>query len=74
MIVADDVMGMTGTANMDYRSLYLNFENVVFMANTKGLLDMKSDLNDMMEDGQFQNLKDYINVPLSKKIIWGKYS
>lgn len=41
--VSDDMYGVVGTINLDYRSLYLHFECGVWMYNTDSLMDIKND-------------------------------
>ena len=40
--VCDDELAVIGTINLDYRSLYLHFENGVLMYKTKVVSDMKT--------------------------------
>ncbi len=42
-IIADDNVGVVGSINLDYRSLYLHFECGTFMAGSSALLDLKED-------------------------------
>ncbi len=41
--VSDDIMGVVGTINLDYRSLYLHFECGVWMYEVPALADLKKD-------------------------------
>jgi len=41
--VSDDNLGVIGTANLDFRSLYLHFECGVVMYKTKALYELKED-------------------------------
>ncbi|MFV0464784.1 MAG: cardiolipin synthase [Lachnospiraceae bacterium] len=41
--VSDDKLATVGTVNLDYRSLYLHFENGVFMYRSQAVLQVKSD-------------------------------
>ncbi len=41
--LVDDLYGVVGTINMDYRSLYLHFECGVWLYNTPSLPEMKQD-------------------------------
>ena len=41
--VSDDEIGVVGTINMDYRSLYLHFECGVLLYKTKSLMEIKND-------------------------------
>lgn len=43
MMLADDRVGVIGTANLDFRSLCLHFECGVRMYNTRAIYDMKND-------------------------------
>ncbi len=42
-VISDDVFGVTGSVNMDYRSYYLHYECGVLMYKTKANIDMKND-------------------------------
>lgn len=41
--LADDVVGIVGTINLDYRSLLHHYENAVFMYRTKAVAQLKED-------------------------------
>lgn len=41
--VSDDVVATVGTTNLDYRSLYLNFECGVWMYGSKAVMEVKRD-------------------------------
>ena len=43
VFVCDDMVATVGTFNLDYRSLYLHFENGVFMYKCKAVQDVKND-------------------------------
>lgn len=43
-IVSDDVVGIVGTINLDYRSFMHHYEDGVFMYDTAALHEMKSDM------------------------------
>lgn len=45
--VCDDVCAMIGTSNLDYRSLYLHFENDVFLYDCPAVGDMAADFREM---------------------------
>ncbi len=41
--VCDDKVAAVGTINLDYRSLFLHFENGVYLYNTNTVMDIKND-------------------------------
>jgi cardiolipin synthase len=45
--VCDDSSAMIGTSNLDYRSLYLHFENDVFLYDCPAVGDMAKDFREM---------------------------
>ncbi len=47
--VCDDKIGVVGSINMDYRSLYLHFECGVFMYQTSSILEIKNDFLEILE-------------------------
>ena len=42
-IVADDECAVVGSINFDYRSLYLHFENAVYLSGCNAVSDLKRD-------------------------------
>ena len=42
-VVSDDVCGVVGTINMDYRSMFLHFEDAVLLYQDPTVLDIKAD-------------------------------
>lgn len=60
-IVCDDKVAAIGTINLDYRSLYLHFENGVLFYNSSVVLDAKNDFLEILEDSTldtFEALKE----------------
>ena len=47
--VVDDMYGVVGTVNLDYRSMYLHFECGVFMYKTDSIVDIKKDFLETIE-------------------------
>ena len=45
--VCDDETAVVGTINMDYRSLYLHFENAAFIYNSPIIADIKKDFDEL---------------------------
>ena len=58
MFVIDDVRAVVGTINLDYRSLYLHFENGVYMENVSEIKEMKKDFSDTFEKCKVLEDKD----------------
>ncbi len=52
MCVSDAETAIIGTINLDYRSLYLNFENGVFLYDVKAIHDIYEDFMKMFEQSQ----------------------
>lgn len=49
MFVSDDVKAVVGTINLDYRSLYLHFEDGCFLYRNSAVMDIKNDFLYMFE-------------------------
>ena len=62
--ICDDIKGVCGTINLDYRSLYLHFENAVFLYNQKAVMDMKKSF--------LESLKDCENITMEKLYKYSK--
>lgn len=68
--VSDDKIGIVGSANMDYRSMNLNYECISLIYETGTEKDIKNDYINMIENSCIEvELKDWIKRPLFKKII-----
>ena len=62
VFVADDIVATVGTINLDYRSLYLHFENGTYLLGCKAIMDIKQDLLDSIAEGHQVTL-DEIKKP-----------
>ena len=71
IVLIDDEYALTGTTNLDYRSLYLHFENCIFLYQNECIKDIKNDLDDMITSSTLQDKNKYINASGFKRIIWG---
>lgn len=49
VFVTDDVAAAVGTVNLDYRSLYLHFENGTFLYGSEKVMDVKQDIVETLE-------------------------
>jgi cardiolipin synthase len=63
MIITDDYKALIGTANLDFRSLYLHFENMVYLEQCPAISDMINFFDATKEKSQY--VKD-----LSKRNIF----
>lgn len=50
VFVSDDISSVVGTINLDYRSLYLHFENAVLLYKSKKIMDIKKGFLNALED------------------------
>ncbi len=71
VVLIDDEYALTGTVNLDYRSLYLHFENSIFLYKNNCLKDIVNDLDEMINASQLQDKNKYLNASIFKRIIWG---
>ena len=49
VFASDDKVATVGTINMDYRSLYLHFEDGVWMYKNDVILDIRDDFTETLE-------------------------
>lgn len=72
MFVSDDTQAVVGTINLDYRSLYLHFENACYMYKTPAVMDVKKDFLYMVENSCTEiTYEDCRNRPRLQRIIAG---
>ena len=70
MFVSDDTKAVVGTINLDYRSLYLHFENGCFMYNTPAVMDVKRDFENMFaEECREVTKEECHSVPLKRRAL-----
>ncbi len=60
MSLSDDCVATCGTINLDYRSLYLHFENGVFFYQGDHIVQMKEDFEDMFSKSK-EVTQDYVD-------------
>ena len=58
VFVSDDIRAVVGTINMDYRSLYLHFENGIYMENVSEVSKIYEDFEETFRDCQKLNDAD----------------
>lgn len=68
-IVADDKYAIVGTANFDFRSFYLHFENGVFMYKSKAVQQVAGDYQDTLDESCEITLVMCNNTPFLKRIL-----
>lgn len=56
--ICDDEIGIVGTINMDYRSLYLHFECGVLMYRTQAVKDLKKDSIETIKASREVSIED----------------
>ncbi len=67
VFVADDEVATVGTYNLDYRSLYLHFENGCYMYKCKCIKDIEDDFQETMAQSSKVTLMGCKNRPLYYK-------
>lgn len=67
--VSDDEVGVVGSINMDYRSLYLHFECGTWLYKTSTVLDIKEDFLKTQEICTPISLEDCRNVNLTTRLL-----
>ncbi len=58
VFVCDDMVATVGTLNLDYRSLYLHFENGIYMYKCKAVFDIKKDCEDTIKKSHLVTKKE----------------
>lgn len=66
-LMIDNRIVSIGTVNMDFRSLYLHFENGVILYNTPSVIDIKKDADKVVGSSHQITLKDMRKRKISEK-------
>ena len=69
VMASDDLIATVGTVNLDYRSLYLHFENGAFLYGSKKIIDIRDDLISMMEEGHELTLAECDRGPIVEFLL-----
>ena len=67
MFISDDEKATVGTINLDYRSLFLHFENGCFIYKSESIIDIEEDYQDMLSRSKKVSLVECKNRPLYYK-------
>ena len=68
-IVSDDESAVVGTANFDYRSFYLLYENGVYMYRTDAVIQMKTDFEDILKSCVKITEEYYHDIPVLNRFL-----
>ncbi len=66
VFVSDDRCAAVGTINLDYRSLYLHFENGTYLYGSEKVMDVKNDFLEALESSHEVTLKEIGIHPLKE--------
>ena len=69
MYVSDDELAIVGSANMDYRSLFLHFESCAIFYGGQFVQDVKDDFTNIFEASHEVTLADIKKTPLYKRLL-----
>ncbi|MGL4362761.1 MAG: cardiolipin synthase [Cellulosilyticaceae bacterium] len=67
--LVDDEVGVIGSINLDYRSLYLHFECGVWMYKTTALMELKEDYIEVLKECRPIQFEDCKNIKWYLRII-----
>ena len=67
MFISDDEKATVGTVNLDYRSLFLHFENGCFLYHNSAIADIEEDYQQMLSDSRKISLMECRNRPILYK-------
>ena len=67
--VADDRYATVGTVNLDYRSMFLHFENGVLLYDTPTVDQIRADFLDTQEKSLEVTLEDCKQVPFLRRLM-----
>jgi len=70
MFIVDDELAVVGTINLDYRSLFLHYENATFMYKTKCIKDMKNDYMNCVKVSDQIDYARYKKYAAPRRLLW----
>ncbi len=69
-VVADDLYASIGTCNLDYRSLYLQYENGAWLCGTPSVIDVRKDFLANLAHCEEITSEFCKNTSVRKRIMW----
>jgi len=69
MIVSDDNTAMLGTVNLDYRRLFLNFEDSVLIYDNSEIVLVKNDFENTILNSKLINITEYKKINIFKRFL-----
>ena len=69
MYVSDDIQAIVGSANMDFRSMYLHFENCCSFYGGSMVNEVKNDFEQTLQQCHRVSLEDVKKTPLWKRVF-----
>ena len=67
IFVSDDNKATVGTINLDYRSLYLHFENGVYLEDVNEIKDIHNDVKEIIKESRQLTKKD-VNYNIYRRL------
>lgn len=68
-IVSDDILGIVGSANFDFRSLYLHYEVSCMLYDSSTIIDIKKDFLETIEKSEEITIEKCKKTNIFKRII-----
>ena len=68
-IIIDDSYAYIGTANMDYRSLFLHFENGALVMNDTEIKKMSDDYINTINESELITLEKWLKRPIRQRLL-----
>ena len=67
----DNMRAVVGTANLDYRSLYMHYENGLYIYNDSATLDaIKRDFDKVLSESKEMTINEILKMPIRYR-VWG---
>ena len=67
--LSDDKVGVVGTINLDYRSLYLHYECATLFYKNEGLKSIREDFENTFAESQEVTMEYYHSIPLISRFF-----
>jgi len=68
-IICDNIVAVLGTVNLDYRSLYLNFENSLYLSNNSHVIDIEKDFKQTVNESKLIDMQNYKKINIVKRFF-----
>lgn len=69
VMILDDHIAVIGSSNIDFRSMYINFENAIVTDDSEFVKELEFAIRKDLDSSREMRRSDYTNIPFQEKLV-----